>query len=75
MGLEIESESGIEIAEAYWLPNVSETRANARLVAAAPELLETLEEVRGFLETPSFQSAVGALPKIRSAIAKARGET
>lgn len=49
--------------------------ANARLIAAAPELFEALEELEalGSLEIPHRRNA--ALLKARAAIAKAKGET
>jgi hypothetical protein len=54
--------------------------ANARLISAAPELLEALEEVTGILEM--VLGVAGGYPteadgpaiKARNAIAKARGE-
>lgn len=53
-----------------WQGNTETNRANARLIAAAPELLEALEEVLGWetlcpIETYEMASA---------AIAKARGQ-
>lgn len=59
----------------------SEVEANARLIAAAPELLEALE---GMIEVYGSEGDVDGLPKhevelnliafARAAIAKARGE-
>lgn len=54
-------------------------RANARLIAAAPELLEALENIWDFLAeddgegacSPLYQSAID---KVKAAIAKAKGE-
>lgn len=46
--------------------------ANARLIAAAPELLEALESFPGFL--CGTESGDAWIEQIRAAIAKARGE-
>ena len=54
--------------------NLAEVRANAQLIAAAPELLEALEdyvkvhEFLGHADRPHYQAAI-------KAIAKAKGET
>lgn len=48
---------------------VDEAKANARLIAAAPELLEALEFAREQMNPSVFQ-----VKKIDAAIAKARGE-
>lgn len=54
--------------------------ANARLCAAAPDLLEALEELRGAVidldqdEEGSVNLCEAAIRKARIAIAKARGE-
>ena len=53
--------------------------ANARLIAAAPELLEALKEAHNALElfasdeSPSGQIAVAAVMEARAAIAKTTG--
>ena len=75
---------GVQIAEcrdAYFLSHTEESKANAHLIAAAPELLDAL---RAFLRAPSVGSAgPGAvtiavqdfnLRAARAAIAKATGE-
>lgn len=51
-----------------------EWKENARLIAAAPELLEALEELEalGSLELPQRRDA--ALLKAKAAIAKAKGD-
>ena len=62
---------------------VSETMANACLIAAAPELLEALEAILPFIPNTSaseggaarFSANVAAADKVRAAIAKARGES
>ena len=48
---------------------LEKARANARLIAAAPELLEALKELVGWLEDDIY-----FLDKARAAIAKAKGE-
>ena len=66
---------GVQIAEcrdAYFLSHTEESKANARLIAAAPELLEVAqlilaEDLLDFL--PEEYAS-----KIRAAIAKATGE-
>jgi hypothetical protein len=56
-------------------PRVRESDANARLIAAAPELYEALEA------TLEFLGEIGAGPRkalreqVQAALAKARGET
>lgn len=56
-----------EIAETY-------TEENARLIAAAPELLEALQEmVKQFTKTPSTIKDSEARGKAHAAIAKATG--
>lgn len=50
-----------------------ESAANARLIAAAPEMLEALKAALGFLED---EGVLGDLPdEMRAAIAKAEGRT
>lgn len=53
------------------------TAANARLIAAAPDLLEALKKVLAFAEAPVSMSADhdGILAEVRAAIAKATGKT
>lgn len=67
-----------------WIRSFSEwsemAKANARLIAAAPELLEALENIWDFLAeddgegacSPLYQSSID---KVKAAIAKAKGET
>jgi hypothetical protein len=49
-----------------------ESEANARLIAAAPDLLEALEEL--LVQREGHYSTQTAWDKARAAIAKARGE-
>jgi hypothetical protein len=46
------------------------TKANARLIAAAPELLESLESLVSVFISPGFEATTNAA---RAAIAKAKG--
>jgi len=48
------------------------SRASARLIAAAPEMLEALREAESVLACSTFD--VEALTTVRAAIAKATGE-
>lgn len=67
------------IADAAGYQDMPERAANARLIAAAPDLLEAAEAALNLLET---KSAYWLLPptsdcwrnQLRAAIAKARGE-
>jgi hypothetical protein len=62
-----------EVAEERW----SETLAAARLMAAAPDLLEALEEIRKDLSSPDWTRPSSRWADIKSivrqAIAKAKG--
>ncbi len=49
-----------------------EMKANARLIAAAPDLLAVLENM--FTEFGDFEYDVAAISAARAAIAKAKGE-
>lgn len=63
-----------EIIIASFNDNIPEGRANARLIAAAPDLLEALEDIaRGPLQGPG-DFKVYAQETARKAVAKARGE-
>jgi hypothetical protein len=58
---------------AYWIPEVCtniDTEANARIIAAAPDLLEALQRIK---ETGAFVGAI-AQEMMDAAIAKATGE-
>ena len=54
-------------------PPLEEAQANARLIAAASELLEALEKAEEWLQ--GWASAEHELGIIQAAIAKAKGET
>ena len=51
-----------------------EQRANARLMAAAPELLEALQAAQVLIAADIIRDDAGCLAKINAAIAKATGQ-
>jgi len=51
----------------------AEEYANARLIAAAPDLLEALKTAYVLIEADIIRDDAGCLDKIRNAIAKAEG--
>lgn len=55
--------------------NEDECRANARLISAAPDLLEALEAVAGAWGNLPFRSPIGLKQQIDAAISKARGQS
>lgn len=59
------------------VPSPDECMANARLIAAAPELLEELKRALYVLETVArndgYDTEVGIVPTVRAVIAKATG--
>ena len=59
----------------YRRTKVDPFEANARLIAAAPDLLEALESAVGAMEVLGHPPDYGALRKAKAAIAKARGES
>ena len=70
-------EDGAQVAPLH-VPMVpkEENRANARLIAAAPELLEALENLLEHVENRDALGAYWADPMAaRAAIAKAKGES
>ena len=72
---EHEDDGFIEICEFPFHHHDGENEANARLIAAAPELLETLEAVTDALAGHELNNGdVSAINKARAAIAKATGE-
>mgnify|MGYP006977242181 CR=1 FL=1 len=70
-GILIKPIPGQVVAQCDELP---EMEANARLIAAAPELLEALETAKQLLETVEFRHLLQMCPSINTAIAKAKGE-
>lgn len=80
-GADIEA-AGKVVAHVPWLD--AEGMANARLIAAAPELLEALERLESLTrhgwhgadrESIDGQYFAGGLKRAQEAIAKAKGET
>ena len=73
---------GIRIGVDDALPKAQELAANARLIAAAPDLLEALEAILPFIPRTSaseggaskYSENVKAADMVRAAIAKARGQ-
>lgn len=66
------------VANATWLGDgrIDELNANARLIAAAPELLAVLQELAESAEYWSeYDVPVGIVDRINDAIAKAVGDT
>lgn len=55
--------------------NAEEAEANARLIAAAPEMLEALQEAYRVLSLRNLDCDVKALTIARAALTKAEGET
>ena len=45
----------VECRDGYFLPHTEEAKANARLIAAAPELLEALKKRAGNAEQRAFE--------------------
>lgn len=63
------------IAEVYAYLNPGTMKANARLIAAAPELLAALRYILALQATDKLPFPLIALDQARAAIAKATGET
>lgn len=73
-----QNDVGIAVQPAFSNPDDEE--ANARLIAAAPELLDALKGLLGFCDTPISRRRLGENPDrqemvdiARAAIAKAEG--
>lgn len=65
----------VEIWSPDWPDDEEVQEANARLIAAAPELLEVLKEVQEFAQGWSqYEMPIGLDDRINGAIAKALGE-
>lgn len=73
---QIYSDAG-PVANATWLGDgrLDELNANARLIAAAPELLEALRGLRDAFLGTSVEVQADAMRAARAAIAKAGGES
>ena len=70
-------ETGVEIALIKWWGKEKQTmRADAHLIAAAPELLEACEGACEYYEMLERATGVehGVLKELREAIAKAKGD-
>lgn len=63
-----------QIAKAWMMRN-GEGLANARLIAAAPELLEALAEIVSAADGAGWDQLDPSFSKARAAIAKAKGES
>ena len=63
------------VANATWLGEnkLDQLNSNARLIAAAPDLLEALEEIVSAADGDGWNQLDGNLRKARAAIAKATG--
>ena len=70
---EHEDEGHIDICELPFHHHDDENEANARLIAAAPDLLEALKEMLDNHEDACTGYGEGAAEKARAAIAKATG--
>jgi hypothetical protein len=58
----------------YCTAAAEEEKANARLIAAAPELYEVLADFVKTYDEPGTINIVAFIPALRAALAKARGE-
>ena len=61
------------VATAQWCDNTQKTNANARLIAAAPELLEALQAFIKYADDVNDDSP--ELGRARAAIAKSTGQS
>ncbi|MGK0556132.1 hypothetical protein [Bordetella bronchiseptica] len=82
-GCDVRAENGRKVAATWGINNGdphrpayrAECDANARLIAAAPELLEALETlVADFADYPASERPCHAFDLARAVIAKAKGE-
>lgn len=58
---------------AFALPSSAEALANARLIAAAPEMLALLQRFERFSATTGFTYPLGSLQELQQILAKATG--
>jgi hypothetical protein len=76
--VEIVAEAGHVIADLRWNGKNEGPAglANAHLLAAAPEMLKALESALNVLEVylPGMNICKSVIPKVRAAVAKAKGE-
>lgn len=77
-GAFVQSADGWVVCHLYYkhgdrIFHFSDVAANARLIAAAPELLEALRLMVAAAETETWAEVVQAMPAARKAIAKATG--
>ncbi|PAL21022.1 hypothetical protein [Acetobacter syzygii] len=68
----VTAENGALVAKCQRLTSLCNLQANARLIAAAPDLYEALERVIKIIDDSSWCLK---LTEERAALAKARGET
>lgn len=68
------AESGYRIVSVATLPYRDEDGANARLIAAAPELLAALETLVSWADNDPERNGYDFVQQARAAIAKAKGE-
>jgi hypothetical protein len=75
-GANVRDDTGFDlIARAYTRDGMNERQANARLIAAAPELYEALDNlVANVTEAFPALADLGPITKAHAALAKARGE-
>jgi len=78
-GIENDPKNGcvgpVDVAHVYLRTVLGRTEANARLIAAAPELLEALEIVKQWdIENFALDIPIEIRKKMQAAIAKARGQ-
>ena len=71
---EDEDGAATSICELPFHHHDDENEANARLIAAAPELLELLREAAGYTRHPDYDWPVEFSRRVDAAFAKATGE-